>query len=265
MTRVLVVGDLHGKIPKGIPTKDLDLILLTGDLGKADLARKRFFENLKRKNEGLEELEEDNKFKRKVHQEIHESTIKVLRYFSKYAPVYTLQGNVRIATDSDVKEAYEKGGLRLVSTSRLLSNMKGATVVKNRLRVFGNLRVGFLEYFTDTSWVREFKPSGYKKSMKKAKDQTDKSRRVLGRFGKDLDILVSHQPPQGILDKVNFPGVPDSWKGKHAGSKAILDYIKKFQPRYAFCGHIHEGEGHKKIGRTEVYNLGCGGWKVFDL
>jgi Icc-related predicted phosphoesterase len=35
-----------------------------------------------------------------------------------------------------------------------------------------------------------------------------------------------------------------------------LNYIKKYSPRYVVCGHIHEGEGVKKIGKTEVHNLG---------
>jgi Icc-related predicted phosphoesterase len=91
-----------------------------------------------------------------------------------------------------------------------------------------------------------------------------KKLRVLKRFGK-IDILVCHQPPYGILDKVNFPGVPDSWKGKHAGSKIILDYVKKFQPKYVFCGHIHEGEGKKKVGKSLVYNLGVGSNVVVEL
>jgi len=33
-----------------------------------------------------------------------------------------------------------------------------------------------------------------------------------------------------------------------------------------FCGHIHEGEGHKRVGKTDVYNLGCaGGYAIIDV
>ena len=45
----------------------------------------------------------------------------------------------------------------------------------------------------------------------------------------------------------------------------MLDYIKKYQPKYVFCGHIHEGEGKAKIGKTEVYNLGVAGHKIINL
>ena len=101
--------------------------------------------------------------------------------------------------------------------------------------------------------------------MRKAKRQTGKARIVLNSFGSGLDILVCHQPPFGFLDKVSFPGAPEHWQGKHAGSKVILDYIQEGQPRYVFCGHIHEGEGMKRIGKTEVYNLGVGGYKIIEV
>ncbi len=264
---IIAIGDPHGNLSKvkKIGLGNVDLTLLTGDIGKADLARKRHFENVERKRKGLEELEKDAKFIRASHMEIHSSTIDLLRYLSKYTPVYTIQGNVGIPTLSQVREDKEKYKVKIPCTRKIVDSMANVDLVKNRLRLIEGLRIGFLEYFTDTSWVREFKPSEYSKQLKKAKKQTDKARRVLSRFGSDLDILVCHQPPYGILDRVNFPEAPKHYQGKHAGSKAILDYIKKCQPKYAFCGHIHEGEGMKKIGKTEVYNLGVASHKRINL
>ena len=127
-----------------------------------------------------------------------------------------------------------------------------------------SLKIGFLEYFTDNSWVKEFQ-SKDKKTIKRARLGTAKAKRVLKRFGK-VDILVCHQPPYGVLDKVGKEGgAPKKWQGKHAGSKAVLDYIKKYQPQYCLCGHIHEGNGEKKIGKTRVINLGLHGWKIIDI
>ncbi len=136
--------------------------------------------------------------------------------------------------------------------------MKNVRVINNRIANFEGLRIGGLEYFVDTSWIREFKPSDFRDKMQAAKKESDKAKRVLKGFGK-VDILLCHQPPYGVLDRVNFPGAPKHWQGKHAGSKVILNYIKKYQPKYVFCGHIHEGKGKKKIGRTEIYNLGVSG------
>jgi len=151
--------------------------------------------------------------------------------------------------------------------SKLLKGIKGIKkvhIVKNDIRRINNLRIGFLEYFVDSSWIKEFEIKD-KKEKDSAKKQTEKAKRVLNRFGKNLDILICHQPPYGILDKINFSGTPKSWQSKHAGSKIILDYIKNHQPKYCICGHIHEGKGIKKIGKTEVINLGLCGWKVLNL
>lgn len=264
--RILAIGDPHGNLAKlrKIPKKGVDLILITGDLGKADLARKQAFKNINRKKRGLKGLKETPKEEKAIHMEIHDSTLNILRYLSKFAPVYTIQGNVGIPTLADVRKEKEKFGIRVPSTRHVMDKMKGVSMVKNRVRVINDLRIGFLEYYTDVSWVRNFKPGDYQKKMKRARKQTDRARRVLKRFGK-VDIFVCHQPPFGVLDRVNFPGAPKDWRGKHAGGKAILDYVKKAQPKYVFCGHIHEGEGHRKVGRSEVWNLGVAGWKVVEF
>lgn len=263
--KILVIGDPHGRLDKikKISKKGIDLILLTGDLGKADLARKRFFENFERKKEGLPELQKDKRFVANVHYEIHNSTLGILKYLSKYAPVYTIQGNVGIPTISDVKKEKKKWGINLPSTKKEIDSMKDVYVAKNTLRKIDDLKIGFLEYFTDVNWVKDFKPANYQKRMKSAIKQAKKAKRVLKRFG-SLEILVCHQPPYGFLDKVGHPA-PVKWHGKHAGSQAILDYVKKYQPKYVFCGHIHEGEGNTKIGKTEVYNLGVGGHKIIEI
>ena len=265
--KILVIGDPHGynKYKESV-LKQADLILVTGDLGKADLARKWYFDNLKRKAKGLEELEKGAKQVRAIHMEVHNSTINLLNKLRKFAPVYTLQGNVGIATLKQVKEDKEEYGIKIPCTRKMVDKMKNVSLVKNRLRIINNLRIGFLEYFVDTNWVQEFKPKDYNEKLREAKKETDKAKRILRRFGK-VDILICHQPPYGFLDKVSSKyNPPKNWIGKHAGSKVILDYIKKKQPRYVFCGHIHEAKGKAKIGKTEVYNVGhSGDYVLLDI
>ena len=54
----------------------------------------------------------------------------------------------------------------------------------------------------------------------------------------DIDILVTHWPPYGILD--NDLGSPD-----------ILTFVLKAQPKWHLFGHIHETEGQQfQLGRT---------------
>lgn len=50
----------------------------------------------------------------------------------------------------------------------------------------------------------------------------------------ETDILVSHQPPHGILDVAC---------GVHYGSKDILKCVSGLRPRYHLFGHVHDAYG----------------------
>lgn len=258
--KILAIGDPHGNVTKlrKIPMKELDLILLTGDLGKADLARKIAFENIERRKKGLAEVEETPELEKKMRDEVYYSSIAVLNYCRKFAPVYFISGNVE---PSSGKRPTKKTKNYWIPYA--VKKMKNVEIINNKLINFGGVKIGGIEYFVDVNWVRDFKPSDYRKRMKNARRQTEKIRRFLKRLG-NVDILIHHQPPYGILDKVG-PLAPKHWRGKHAGSETILNYINQFHPKYAFCGHIHEGEGFKRIGKTEVYNLGVCGWKIVEF
>ncbi len=63
----------------------------------------------------------------------------------------------------------------------------------------------------------------------------------------DTDILITHGPPQGILDRV--PGTPNP-KGCHD----LLKVVTRIKPRYHFFGHLHDNYGTRKIGSTTFVN-----------
>jgi hypothetical protein len=71
-------------------------------------------------------------------------------------------------------------------------------------------------------------------------------------------IAICHAPPLGTpLDRIT--------NLKHAGSRAMRDFIRREQPRYFFCGHIHESAGAQdKIGETSAMNVGRKGY-MLDL
>lgn len=52
---------------------------------------------------------------------------------------------------------------------------------------------------------------------------------------KEVDILVTHTPPLGILDK--------NHKGKNCGSKSLSIISRNRKPKYHIFGHIHEAYG----------------------
>ena len=69
------------------------------------------------------------------------------------------------------------------------------------------------------------------------------------RFGRALDILVTHAPPWKIHDDSDLP---------HHGIKAFNWLIKVFQPTYHLHGHIHvyrqDTITKTQVGRTQVIN-----------
>ena len=68
------------------------------------------------------------------------------------------------------------------------------------------------------------------------------------------EILICHAPPlETALDRAG--------PGKHYGSRAIRDFLERFQPQHFFCGHIHEAEGAvEHISATRAQNVGKRGY-----
>ncbi len=62
----------------------------------------------------------------------------------------------------------------------------------------------------------------------------------------DIDILVTHTPPQGILDK--------SRAGQSLGCPSLADEMQRISPRVHCFGHVHASAGHQRIGDTLFIN-----------
>lgn len=71
-------------------------------------------------------------------------------------------------------------------------------------------------------------------------------------------IAICHVPPHGtMLDRIT--------NLRHAGSTAMRAFLLREQPRYFFCGHIHEAAGaQQKLGPTSALNVGKKGY-LLDL
>lgn len=62
---------------------------------------------------------------------------------------------------------------------------------------------------------------------------------------KDTDILMTHGPVHGILDKTQ--------SGNKAGCMDLLNTVRKVRPKFAICGHIHEAYGQEtSLGTTFI-------------
>lgn len=62
----------------------------------------------------------------------------------------------------------------------------------------------------------------------------------------DLDILLTHGPAYGFVDRVAH--------GLNVGSKELRDAVLKKKPRYVVCGHIHEAHGIEEHFDTTFVN-----------
>ena len=64
----------------------------------------------------------------------------------------------------------------------------------------------------------------------------------------DTQVLITHGPPRGILDK--------SSRGEHCGSEALYERIKQLPNlKVHIFGHIHEGHGQEEIEGVRFYNV----------
>lgn len=79
------------------------------------------------------------------------------------------------------------------------------------------------------------------------------------RYGRYLDILLTHAPPLHIHNGPDYP---------HRGFAAFLRLMERFTPRYLIHGHIHLSYGfgtttRTRYRQTEVINTA--GYQVLDL
>jgi predicted phosphodiesterase len=68
----------------------------------------------------------------------------------------------------------------------------------------------------------------------------------------EVDVLCTHIPP--AIPQLLYDTVA---RRLERGSAAILDHIRRTQPRYALFGHVHQPLARRvRIGRTECINVG---------
>jgi Icc-related predicted phosphoesterase len=69
------------------------------------------------------------------------------------------------------------------------------------------------------------------------------------RYGRYLDIFLTHAPPAGIHDAPDLP---------HQGIRAFRWLISTFQPSYHLHGHVHvyrpDSVIETRLGKTRVIN-----------
>jgi len=235
--KILIIGDPHGKLPKNltqiIKKNKIKLIICTGDFP------------LTPKNPT------DPKswigFKTKANKSYKKIIDKLCSY---KLPILTLKGNMFL----------KKSSKRI--TKRIFSKYKNLYYKKT-----GKINLKKTNFiFFDMIWesYNSRTVNRQNKYLKENKSREKKLNQLLKETKNS--ILISHVPPYGILDKLNFPGISKELKNKSVGSKILLKAIRKHKPKYVICGHIHEAKGIKKLGKTIIINAGCcGDYRIINI
>lgn len=78
-------------------------------------------------------------------------------------------------------------------------------------------------------------------------------KQIMAAIPDNLDILITHGPPAGILDKVEQHG------DYRAGCPVLLQEVLRAKPKFHIFGHLHSGHGKTKQNGTTFINAAiCG-------
>jgi len=284
MVKILVIGDLHGRMPR-IHFKDFDYIVCVGDVCSDKLLRplyKKYFALIKKF--GVEEVPNFEDFVNvelgeNKHDELLEKEMvagrKILEYLNSFGKsVFFIPGNWDNSYGSTRIKDMDKNDYNYLRT--WLDWWLGRR--SNKKLIGGLENVYDLQYGLYSS--EEFNILGYglisgpEKLMKKVKEAevSEKERLVLKKLSleipkrlnklwkkrnkKVVSIFVSHNIPYGIMDIIHDK--KSHANREHAGSTIARDFCLKKKPEICVGGHIHEYYGRRKLGKTIVVNAGFG-------
>lgn len=260
--KILAVGDFHGKFPSWIPKvvkkEKIDIVVSNGDYMTFTL-RKEFFEHVWHSGSDKElwEYVGKKKFKESEMKDVGAAE-RVFKKLSKLGiPVFSVVGNNdRTKWEDAIDQTYKAKGKKKWAwpyEDRVIPLFKKHGIVDIN---YSYARFG--DYIIlgggPSSFPGRVKSKNYKKLRKKLDKLFHKFRKE-NKEGKV--IFVSHNVPYKTrLDKITAKDAPESAKGRHYGSKLVRRVIESHQPLVHLAGHIHEGQGKQKLGKTLCVNTG---------
>lgn len=148
-------------------------------------------------------------------------------------PLFFVHGNhdQKVETRSGIERNSPRGGMNL---HRKVINFKNVLIAG--IEGSNKYRPGDYQYTQFEMWLNvvSLVPKLYLNRLK---------------YGRSLDIFVTHAPPQGIHDDTDLP---------HNGIIAFRWLIKNFSPEYFVHGHVHiyrpDTVSRTIIGKTMVVN-----------
>jgi Icc-related predicted phosphoesterase len=252
MVKILAIGDFHGKFPERLKkeAEKADLVLCTGDFGGSDKLLKIIFKYFYK---DWTEVVGAKKAKKLILEDYNSGKRIINELGELGVNIYTVHGNWDF---EEKKHKRRTGGMKLKKYSELMKTKKNIYFLnKKSINAKGLNVYGFGGMVTASVYLT--KQGGFEnKKMKKYKKEHETLRKLLFKNKeKNIDILLAHYPPYGFFDIVKYKG-DNPMNGKHVGFEPYTEFIKKYQPRIFICGHMHEYQGIKKLGKTLIVATG---------
>jgi Icc-related predicted phosphoesterase len=261
--KILAIGDFHGEFPKKIKKiiekEKIDLVVSIGDYPPFSL-KKEFFKYVYGKEDvDLWDFIGKSKYKTAVaiDQNRAENVIKKLNNLS--VPVITILGNHDLPWSDDVSDIKKPSGKRFwkwdwnhkFHLRKFILKNKNIKLIDYSAKEFnGFIFIGGRGH----SFPGKVKSKAFRKhkqileNLFKKYQEENRERRI---------ILLYHNSPYNTkLDKITLKDAHKKVKGKHYGSKMSRKIIDKYQPVLSLSGHIEEGFGMQRLGKTICVNTG---------
>lgn len=259
--KILAIGDFDGKFPKKylniIKKESIDVVISDGDYPPFSL-RKEFFEyvyanplinlwNVVGKKKYLEKTKKDYV--------AGESVMKKLNSLS--IPVLSVLGNHDYSIADDCSDDLHLSNWKWANDEKTIL-AKTMKKYKHIQRIdYSYAKIGEYVFIgaRGHSFPGDVQSRGYKKHRKILE-------KLFKKFSKENKegklIFVSHNSPYNTrLDLITSKKVHKHAKGKHYGSKMFRRILEKYHPILSISGHIDEGWGKQKLGRTLAVNCGA--------
>lgn len=253
--KILAIGDFHGKFPARLKNKlakeDFDLILGLGDYTGLSGWRPIVIEQLKAKKRGGEIPSGEEIIGKKRYSVLLKKdyiagklVLKKLDKLNKPGFVLFGNGDWYKTFFNNVKRFYE-------DYVKKLRNLKQINYGKARFN--GITFIGFGGYMDIDSYFIK-KDLNLSKRVQRREESKRKLNKILSKT-KGERIFLFHYPPKGVFDMIHG-GKKNPMTGNSAGIGFFRKALLKYKPKLALCGHMHEYQGAKKIGKTLVVNPG---------
>jgi Icc-related predicted phosphoesterase len=261
--KILAIGDFHGKIPDKlflkIKKEKFDLILSTGDFcGNEELRRLMF------KHYNSDKTLEYHIGKRKLlelDKKRYLSGVEVLNKLKKFGkPLIVITGNWDPSNYPEIgypgiKDNYTKRFFSILKKLKVnIIDFKNINF--NGINIVGYPKSsypGIVDKEREKMLVEKY---GKKASIiiKKTKQDNKKYFRLFKMKFEDDSIFLSHN----CLYRTKLDIIKKGpRKNMHYGSFLSKEIVKKLKPRLVICGHIHEGIGKCRVGKTLIVNPGA--------